>query len=90
MKLIKSVSVGFLLSILLYFLGVIIVFPVLFNILDVDTAFDLRLFEIPLAAIVHNANEMYGGITIWGILSVGVLGGILNYALFLLLNRKHA
>ncbi|SEN90430.1 hypothetical protein SAMN04489762_3039 [Terribacillus saccharophilus] len=90
MKLINSVSRGFLVFILLYISGVVIAAPFLFELLNVDIAIDLRLFAIPLAAIVHNAHEMYGGITIWGVLSAGVLGGILNYTLFLLLNRKHA
>lgn len=89
MKLIKSVSRGFLVFILLYIAGVVIAAPFLFELLNVDIAIDLHLFEIPLAAIVHNTNEMYGGITIWGIFSAGILGGILNYALFLL-NRKYA
>ncbi|QXE02316.1 hypothetical protein [Terribacillus sp. DMT04] len=90
MKLIKSLSIGFLVFILLYIVGVIIALPVIFDLLDKNVSLDLQLFGIPLAAIVHNTNEMYGGVSIWGILAAGTLGGIINYSIFLLFNRKHA
>ena len=87
MKLFKKTSIGFFIFIIIYIL-IFFFTPVLLDILDIQETFKMELGSIQLGEIVNNSTEMYGSITIFGILLSGLLGAMINIFIYYLIKNK--
>ncbi len=86
MKLFKKISSGFLIFTILYLVGVLFIFPIALDFMEVNATFILEIFNVELAKIVNTPKDMYGSITLIGLLTFGIFGGLINSFLFYVMN----
>ncbi|MGG0717677.1 hypothetical protein ABE096_08785 [Robertmurraya massiliosenegalensis] len=48
----------------------------------------MQLFSLELGEIVNNSKEMYGTLTIYGLLLSGIVGALLNISLYYMFKRR--
>ncbi|MCM3113144.1 hypothetical protein [Lederbergia lenta] len=87
MKVFKKVSTGFFIFVLLYALLVIFI-PMLLDFMNITMNVKMQLFSLELGEIVNNSKEMYGTLTIYGILLSGIVGALLNISFYYIFKRR--
>ena len=87
MEVFKKVSTGFFIFVLLYTLLVIFI-PLLLDFMNITMNVKMQLFSLELGEIVNNSNEMYGTLTIYGLLLSGIVGALLNISFYYMFKRR--
>ncbi|MBP3950265.1 hypothetical protein [Bacillus suaedae] len=87
MKVFKKVSTGFFIFVLLYALLVIFV-PLALDFMNIEMNVKMQIFSLELGEIVNNSREMYGALTIYGLLLSGLVGALINILLYYMFKSK--